>query len=76
MKIDPRRCSMLPVFAFRGVRHQMHEDTKPGLSPAERHKILGKLLDAICERERRKASYQRLREDPVYDASSGTDHTS
>jgi hypothetical protein len=60
MKIDPRRCSMLPVFAFRGVRHQMHEDAKPGLSPAERHKILGKLLDAICERERRKALYQRL----------------
>jgi hypothetical protein len=59
MKIDPRRCSMLPAFAFRGVRHQMHEDTKPGLSPAERHKILGKLLDAICERERRKALCQR-----------------
>jgi hypothetical protein len=38
----------------------MHEDAKPGLSPAERHKILGKLLDAICERERRKALYQRL----------------
>jgi hypothetical protein len=76
MKIDPWRCSTLPAFAFRGVRHQMHEDTKPGLSPAERHKILGKLLDAICERERRKALYRRLAEDPAYDTSGGTDHTS
>ena len=76
MKIDPRLCSTIPAFAFRGVRHQMHEDTKPGLSPAERQKILGKLLDAICERERRKALYLRLREDPVYDTSGRTDHTS
>ena len=43
----------------------MHENTKPELSPAERHKALGKFLDTISERERRKALYQRLREDPA-----------
>jgi hypothetical protein len=47
----------------------MHENKKPALSPAERHKVLGKHLDTISERERRKALYQRLREDPAYDTS-------
>jgi hypothetical protein len=47
----------------------MHENTKPELSPAERQKVLGKLLDTISERERRKALYQRLREDPAYETS-------
>ena len=43
----------------------MHENTKPELSPAKRHKALGKFLDTISEREQRKALYQRLREDPA-----------